>query len=523
MKKSSLGLVAVLAALAGSVHAQTLEFSSSVYQVNEGAATVTLTVIKSGTASGTVTVAYATSDNPADPTSAAASQDYMTNTGTLVFGPSETMKQFTVPILEDSIYEGTETFSVTLSNPTGGAAVRDPFTAQVQITENDPQPTVQFSATNYDVNESAGNATLTITKTGTTDAAATVYYKTRDGTAATPPDYTSVGDDLSASVVFEPAETSKDIQIPLHNDAYLEPNETFEVFFTVVLGATPGTPATATVTIIDDDPQGQPPPAKALNISTRASVQTGDRILIGGFIVTGNQTKYVVLRGLGPSLAQAGVPPNAVLLDPVIQLNRADGTVIAMNDNWKDDPAHQFQFGGTVYEPKDDREALLLVTVQGGAYTVFLTGKNQTQGIGLVEVYDINGKGEPELANLSTRGYVGQENDVMIGGFILGNEPGSVQVAIRGLGPSLANAGLTGVLPDPALELHDANGNLVAANDNWQSDPTSAAQLLAHGLALPDSKEAGLVVTLPPGAFTAILNGKFVGTGIGLVEVYNLK
>ena len=111
----------------------------------------------------------------------------------------------------------------------------------------------------------------------------------------------------------------------------------------------------------------------------------------------------------------------------------------------------------------------------------------------------------------------------MIGGFILGNESGSVQVAIRGLGPSLANSGLTNVLPDPALELHDANGSPVAANDNWQSDPTSAAQLIAHGLAPSDSKEAGIVVSLPPGAFTAILNGKFVGTGIGLVEIYNLK
>jgi Calx-beta domain len=523
MKKSSLGLLAVLAALAGSVHAQTLEFSSSVYQVNEGAGSITLTVVKSGSATGTVTVQYATSDNPADPFSASAPADYATSSGTLTFGPAETSKEITVPIAEDSIYEGIETFSVTLSNPTGGAAVSDPFTAQVQIHENDPQPTVQFSAANYNVNESAGHATLTITKSGATDVPVTVYYKTRDGTAFSPPDYAAVGDDLTASVVFEPADTSMNIQIPVHNDGFKEPNETFEVYFTVVLQGTYGTPSTATVTIIDDDPQGEPPPARALNISTRASVQTGNRILIGGFIVTGNLTKYVALRGLGPSLAQAGVPSNAVLQDPVIQLHRADGTVIATNDNWKDDPANVFQFQGTPYPPKDDRESLLLATLPGGVYTVFLSGKNQTQGIGLVEIYDLNNRGEPELANISTRGYVGQENDVMIGGFILGNEPGSVDVAIRGLGPSLANYGLANVLPDPALELHDANGNLVAANDNWQSDPTSATQLVVHGLAPADSKEAGIFVTLPPGVFTAILNGKFVGTGIGLVEVYDLK
>jgi hypothetical protein len=166
---------------------------------------------------------------------------------------------------------------------------------------------------------------------------------------------------------------------------------------------------------------------------------------------------------------------------------------------------------------------VFLATLQAGAYTAFVTGKNQTQGIGLVEVYDINGQAPPELANLSTRGYVGQENHVMIAGFILGSEAGSVRIAIRGLGPSLANYGLNHVLPDPALELRNTNGAGIATNDDWQSDALSAAQLTAHGLALPNSKESGIFVTLPPGQYTAILNGKFVGTGIGLVEVYNLK
>jgi hypothetical protein len=521
--KTSSGIFALLFFLAIGANAQTLEFSSEVYTVGEDGGSVTQTVVKSGTTTGAVTVKYSTGDFPPGSSSAKASQDYSATTGTLTFGPSETMKQFSVPILEDSVYEETETFFVTLSDPTGGAAVRAPSTAQVHISDNDPAPTVQFGSANYSVTESGVAATLTITKTGATEATATAYYKTRDGTARAPSDYSATGDDLSASVVFEPNETSKEIQIPVKNDVYRESDETFEVFFTVTLNATPGTPGTATVTIVDDDPQADPAPAKALNISTRASVQTGDRILIGGFIVTGNQTKYVVIRGLGPSLAQAGVPSNAVLLDPVIQLNRADGTVIAMNDNWKDDPANQFQFRGTVYQPKDDRESLLLATLQGGAYTVFLSGRNQTQGIGLVEIYDINGKGEPELANLSTRGYVGQENDVMIGGFILGNEAGSVEIAVRGLGPSLASAGLSNVLPDPALELHDAQGTGVASNDDWESDPIAATQLTAHGLGLKNMKEAGLFVTLAPGQYTAILNGKFAGTGIGLVEVYNLK
>jgi hypothetical protein len=523
MKTVSSGFFAFLFLIAIVANAQTLEFSSEVYAVGEGGGSVTLTVVKSGTAAGPVSVHYATTDPDSENPFATGGADYVVTQGELTFAPNETTKTIQITINEDAVYEESEIFYVVLSNPTGGAALRQPYGAQVTITDNDPAPTVQFSSPNYTVNESGGTATLTITKTGATEAGAFVFYKTRDGTATAPSDYSGVGDDFTAVVLFGPNETSKQVQIPVKNDGYRESDETFEVYFTGARNATPGTPGTATVTILDDDPLAEQPPAKALNISTRASVQTGDRVLIGGFIVTGNQTKYVVIRGLGPSLTQAGVPSNAVLLDPVIQLVRADGTVIAMNDNWKDDPANQFQFAGTAYPPKDDRESLLFVTLQGGAYTVFLSGRNQTHGIGLVEIYDVNGKGEPELANVSTRGYVGQENDVMIGGFILGNEPGSVDIAVRGLGPSLANAGLSNVLPDPALELHDAQGNGVASNDDWQNDPASAAQLTAHGLGLKNTKEAGLFVTLAPGQYTAILNGKFAGTGIGLVEVYNLK
>jgi Calx-beta domain len=523
MKTRSSGIFALLFFLAIGVNAQTLEFSSEVYTVGEGQGSVTLTVKRTGTVTGPISVHYSTMDAGSASIFATASADYVPAQGELTFAPDETTKTIEITVKEDGVYEEGETFYVLLSNPTGGAALRQPSYAQVNIIDNDSAPTVQFSSANYRVSESGGAVTLTVTKSGATETGATAFYKTRDGTAMAPSDYSATGDDLSASVFFGPNETSKEIQIPIKNDPYREPNETFEVFFTVAFNGTPGSPGTATVTILDDDPQGEQAPAKALNISTRASVQTGDRVLIGGFIVTGNQTKYVVIRGLGPSLAQNGVPGNAVLLDPVIQINRADGTVIAMNDNWKDDPANQFQFGGTSYEPKDDRESLLLVPLLGGAYTVFVSGRNQTQGIGLVEIYDINSKGEPELANLSTRGYVGHENDVMIGGFILGNEAGSVDIAVRGLGPSLANAGLSNVLPDPALELHDAQGTGVASNDDWESDRFAAAKLTAHGLGLPNKKESGLFVTLAPGQYTAILNGKFAGTGIGLVEVYNLK
>ncbi|PYI92033.1 MAG: hypothetical protein DME97_11325 [Verrucomicrobia bacterium] len=384
-------------------------------------------------------------------------------------------------------------------------------------------PTVQFSSANYSAVEGAGVANLTITKMGATNMPVTAYYKTRDGTATAPSDYTFTGDDLTASVTFQPGETRKSIQIALKNDGYREPDETFQVFFTVVSNATVGMPDTATVTIIDDDPQGPEPPARALNISTRAKVQTGDRALIAGFIITGNNSKAVVVRALGPSLAQAGIPSAQVLLDPVLQLRGADGTLIMQSDDWKDSPSQRFYIEGSIYQPKDDREAAMILPLSPGAYTASVTGKGQTTGIGLVEVYDYNPTTDSELANISTRGDVGSGNNVMIGGFTLGHEPATVQVALRGLGPSLTNSGLTNCLPDPVLELHTSNGSILASNDDWQSDSTSAGQLSAHGLALPNAKESGLFVLLPPGQFTAILTGKNGGTGIGLIEVYNLK
>jgi hypothetical protein len=110
----------------------------------------------------------------------------------------------------------------------------------------------------------------------------------------------------------------------------------------------------------------------------------------------------------------------------------------------------------------------------------------------------------------------------MIGGFMLGLGSSNVQVAVRGLGPSLSQFGLSNLLADPTLELHDSNGATLVSNDDWQSDPVSAAALIAHGLALPNSKESGIFTSLPPGAFTAILAGKNGGIGIGLVEIYNL-
>jgi hypothetical protein len=244
--------------------------------------------------------------------------------------------------------------------------------------------------------------------------------------------------------------------------------------------------------------------------------------MIGGFIITGNASKPVVLRGMGPSLTASNIPADQVLLDPVLELRSANGALIMRNDNWKDDQRSQIE--GTPFQPTDDRESVIVITLNAGAYTLTLTGKEATEGIGLVEIYDTNQAAASELANISTRGMVRTDDKVMVGGFTLGGPNNATRIAVRALGPSLSQFNLSPVLADPMLELHNQNGTIMISNDDWQSDATSAANLIANGLALSDPKESGIFISLvPPGQFTAVLSGKDGGIGIALVEIYNLK
>jgi uncharacterized repeat protein (TIGR01451 family) len=286
--------------------------------------------------------------------------------------------------------------------------------------------------------------------------------------------------------------------------------------------ATPTATATATPTAT---PSGSATPtatpAQALNISTRLRVEVGDKVMIGGFIITGNASKAVLLRGMGPSLLSAGLPAASILKDPVLELHGPNGSLITQNDNWKDSP-QRAQFEGTIFQPTDDREAVIVATLPPGAYTAILTGTGQTTGIGLVEIYDRNPAVDSALGNVSTRGFVQTGNNVLIGGFTLGGNNNSSRIAIRGLGPSLAQYGLSNVLADPVLELHDSNGVLIS-NDNWTDDPVMATALTVNGLAPQNGHESGIFASLPPGQFTVILAGKNGGVGIGLVEIYNVK
>ncbi len=258
------------------------------------------------------------------------------------------------------------------------------------------------------------------------------------------------------------------------------------------------------------------PTAQLANISTRAFVQTGQRVTIAGFIVTGTDPKQVVVRGLGPTLTQHGV--SGVLADPTLDLHNSTGS-IQTNDNWKD--TQQAAIQATGLAPTNDLESAILRTLQPGNYTAILTGKNGTTGVGLVEVYDINAGVFANLANVSTRGFVGTGDNRMIGGFITTGGNGSTQVVVRGLGPSLTQSGVSGVLADPFLRLFDGNGNVLYTNNNWKD--TQPAAIQATGLAPPNDLESAIIITVAAGRYTAILEGNGGGTGIGLVEVYKLR
>jgi DNA-binding beta-propeller fold protein YncE len=248
------------------------------------------------------------------------------------------------------------------------------------------------------------------------------------------------------------------------------------------------------------------------NISTRAQVGAGDNALIGGFIIAGTHPKTVIVRGLGPSLPVAGA-----LADPVIEVHGASGELIATNDNWKEAATKQ-QIIDSGLAPSSELESALWGTINPGAYTVVLRGKDNGTGIGLFEVYDLDLALPQKLANISTRGHVDSGDNVMIAGVIvMGSKP--VQAVLRAIGPSLASAGVSNPLQDPVLELRDTNGGLITSNDDWQEHE---AEVNGTSLAPTDPRESAIVTQLYPANYTAIVRGKNGATGVALVEAYHL-
>jgi len=256
------------------------------------------------------------------------------------------------------------------------------------------------------------------------------------------------------------------------------------------------------------------------NLSTRGTVSTGDNVLINGFIVAGSDPKTVVLRALGPSLSAFGV--SGVLADPVLSVYNSSGTLIATNDNWQTDTGATFiEQNGLA--PSDPAESASLQTdLAPGAYTMVVRGNNSTQGVSLAEAYEIFSPGLSSLlSNVSGRGFVGTDDNVLISGFIVG-DVGSATVIVRALGPSLGSFGVSQPLSNPVLTIYDSKGNVIAGNDNWQDD-NNAALVQQNGLAPPDALDSAIVLYLPAGAYTAIVSGVNGATGNALLEVYHLN
>ena len=276
-------------------------------------------------------------------------------------------------------------------------------------------------------------------------------------------------------------------------------------------------------------------PSHLGNISSRTFVQTGDNVMIGGFIVQGTEPKRVIIRAIGPELTQYGVP-NA-LANPTLELHNRTGALIASNDNWR-----TTIIGGIItsdqvldilrsgHAPRDGRESAIIAELPAGNYTAIVRGVNETMGIALVEAYDLSPDSNSILGNISTRSFVQTDDDVMIGGFIVqGTQP--KRVIVRGIGPELGAPpyNIPNALANPTLELHDGTGALIASNDNWRTTiiggiitSDQVRDILRSGHAPRDGRESAIIAELPAGNYTAIVRGVNDTTGVALVEVYDL-
>ena len=266
-------------------------------------------------------------------------------------------------------------------------------------------------------------------------------------------------------------------------------------------------------------------PTGVVNISTRLAVHGGENVLIGGFIVTGNAPKKMIIRAIGPSLGRAnGGSLDGVLNNPRLRLLERQNE-LGSNENWRDNEREERAIMDTDVPPRDDREAALVAVLNPGSYTAIVSSTDGGPGVGLVELYDlgtasIGRSATAKVANISTRGFVQTGNDVMIGGFIVSDR--ASKVIVRAIGPSLSAAGVSAALQDPTLDLVNGNGSVIVSNNDWRSGGQEQ-QVIDTTVPPTDDRESAIVATLNPGPYTAVVRGKDSGTGVALVEVYVLQ
>jgi hypothetical protein len=270
------------------------------------------------------------------------------------------------------------------------------------------------------------------------------------------------------------------------------------------------------------------------NISTRSFVQTGEHVMIGGFVVQGSGPKRVIIRAIGPELTQHGIAD--ALANPRLELHNGSGAVIGSNDDWQttiiggiitSSQVSDIQNSG--HAPTAANESAIIADLQPGNYTAIVRGVNDTVGVALVEVYDLSPGTGSSLINISTRSFVQTDEHVMIGGFIVQGS-GTKRVIIRAIGPELTQFGIPDALANPILELHNGSGALIATNDDWQTTiiggiitSNQVSDIQNSGYAPTAASESAITADLQPGNYTAIVRGVNNTVGVALVEVYDLN
>ena len=517
----------------------------TVTEGNAGTVNATFQVTLSAPTSQQVTVTFSTADG-----TALAGTDYVGTSGTVTFNAGETSKTIAVVVNGDTINEPDETFFVNLSNPVN-ATIADGQGLGTIINDDTSLPSVSINDVSVaEGNSGTTNAIFTVNLSAASGQIVTVTYSTANGTATARSDYVAT----SGVLTFNPGETTKTLAVMVNGDTFSEPNETFFVNLTSATSAIIAD-GQGIGTIVDDDGA---PDVRLGNISTRSRVLTSDNVMIGGFIIDGLTPLRVLVRSRGPSLAAAPFFVPGTLANPSLRLFSGQN-VIAQNDNWQDAPSCSAGFpcegaaqitstgldpcqpnpGQAGAPPNCNLESAILITLPPGGYTAVVSGTNGETGVGLVEIFEADDGIEAELSNISTRSFVQTGDDVMIGGLIIeGNAPATV--LIRARGPSMSGAPffVPGTLADPFLQLFSGQ-NVIAQNNNWQDAPSctgfvcgNAAQIAATGLdpcqANPGqttnppscAQESAILITLPPGAYTAVVSGVGGGTGVGLVEAF---
>jgi hypothetical protein len=236
-------------------------------------------------------------------------------------------------------------------------------------------------------------------------------------------------------------------------------------------------------------------------------------------IVTGTASKKVLVRAIGPTLTDFGVP--GAVQDPMIELYQGS-TLLASNDNWRTSTQQPEIQNSGLAPSKDAESAIIWTLAPNQTYTAIVREKNGATGVGIVEAFDLEPGTASKLGNISTRGFVDVDDNVMIAGLIVSPSNGTgTKILVRALGPTLGDFGVQGSLANPTLELVNSSGTVIRSNDNWKSDQRS--EIEAASLAPTHDEEAALVQTIPPGAYTAVVRGNDRTTGVGLVEVYHIQ